>query len=168
MAFENVDTKRLIDALNQCKQGINHSKVDSINSNLKSNSIWVSKSKKNLTSSIDKLVETRYKSLEKEIDNYIEVANYIEKYKTLQQELLSDLTDPNKIKNNIKNGINNMIDSSYNFNKTVLSTKSFTVKGLIDTTKTELENNLKNLTGPQLEKKKAMDELLIKIETLMK
>ena len=53
MAFENIDTKRLIDALTQIKQSINYKKIENINSNLKSNSVWVSKSRDNLTSAIE-------------------------------------------------------------------------------------------------------------------
>ena len=56
MAFENIDTKRLMNALNQTKIDLNYSKIENINNEFKSNSIWVSKSKDNLTSSIDKLI----------------------------------------------------------------------------------------------------------------
>lgn len=168
MAFENIDTKRLIDALSQIKQSINYKKIENINSNLKSNSVWVSKSRDNLTSAIDKLVNTRYKKLEKELENYLEVAQYIDKYKTLQEELKRDLSDQSKIQEAIKNQATNLRESADRLKDVMISTKNLSVKNIVDTTRTELENNLKAMTAKQQEKKEVMTLLLSKIETLMK
>ena len=168
MAFENIDTKRLIDALTQIKQSINYKKIENINSNLKSNSVWVSKSRDNLTSAIDKLVNTRYKKLEKELENYLEVAQYIDKYKTLQEELKRDLSDQSKIQEAIKNQATNLRESADRLKDVMISTKNLSVKNIVDTTRAELENNLKEMTAKQQEKKEVMTLLLSKIETLMK
>lgn len=168
MAFENIDTKRLIDALTQIKQSINYKKIENINSNLKSNSVWVSKSRDNLTSAIDKLVNTRYKKLEKELENYLEVAQYIDKYKTLQEELKRDLSDQSKIQEAIKNQATNLRESADRLKDVMISTKNLSVKNIVDTTRAELENNLKAMTAKQQEKKEVMTLLLSKIETLMK
>lgn len=168
MAFENIDTKRLIDALSQIKQSINYKKIENINSNLKSNSVWVSKSRDNLTSAIDKLVNTRYKKLEKELENYLEVAQYIDKYKTLQEELKRDLSDQSKIQEAIKNQATNLRESADRLKDVMISTKNLSVKNIVDTTRAELENNLKAMTAKQQEKKEVMTLLLSKIETLMK
>ena len=168
MAFENIDTKRLIDALSQIKQSINYKKIENINSNLKSNSVWVSKSRDNLTSAIDKLVNTRYKKLEKELENYLEVAQYIDKYKTLQEELKRDLSDQSKIQETIKNQATNLRESADRLKDVMISTKNLSVKNIVDTTRAELENNLKAMTAKQQEKKEVMTLLLSKIETLMK
>lgn len=168
MAFENIDTKRLIDALSQIKQSINYKKIENINSNLKSNSVWVSKSRDNLTSAIDKLVNTRYKKLEKELENYLEVAQYIDKYKTLQEELKRDLSDQSKIQQTIKNQATNLRESADRLKDVMISTKNLSVKNIVDTTRAELENNLKAMTAKQQEKKEVMTLLLSKIETLMK
>ena len=168
MAFESIDTKRLIDALSQIKQSINYKKIENINSNLKSNSVWVSKSRDNLTSAIDKLVNTRYKKLEKELENYLEVAQYIDKYKTLQEELKRDLSDQSKIQEAIKNQATNLRESADRLKDVMISTKNLSVKNIVDTTRAELENNLKAMTAKQQEKKEVMTLLLSKIETLMK
>ena len=168
MAFENIDTKRLIDALTQIKQSINYKKIENINSNLKSNSVWVSKSRDNLTSAIDKLVNTRYKKLEKELENYLEVAQYIDKYKTLQEELKRDLSDQSKIQEAIKNQATNLRESADRLKDVMISTKNLSVKNIVDTTRAELENNLKAMTAKQQKKKEVMTLLLSKIETLMK
>ena len=168
MAFENIDTKRLIDALSQIKQSINYKKIENINSNLKSNSVWVSKSRDNLTSAIDKLVNTRYKKLEKELENYLEVAQYIDRYKTLQEELKRDLSDQSKIQEAIKNQATNLRESADRLKDVMISTKNLSVKNIVDTTRAELENNLKAMTAKQQEKKEVMTLLLSKIETLMK
>lgn len=168
MAFENIDTKRLIDSLTQIKQSINYKKIENINSNLKSNSVWVSKSRDNLTSAIDKLVNTRYKKLEKELENYLEVAKYIDKYKTLQEELKRDLSDQSKIQEAIKNQATNLRESADRLKDVMISTKNLSVKNIVDTTRAELENNLKAMTAKQQEKKEVMTLLLSKIEALMK
>ena len=168
MAFENIDTKRLIDALTQIKQSINYKKIENINSNLKSNSVWVSKSRDNLTSAIDKLVNTRYKKLEKELENYLEVAQYIDKYKTLQEELKRDLSDQSKIQEAIKNQATNLRESADRLKDVMISTKNLSVKNIVDTTRAELENNLKAMTAKQRETQEVMTLLLSKIETLMK
>lgn len=168
MAFENIDTKRLISSLNDIKQCINYKKIENLNSSLKSSSAWVSRSKDNLTSAIDKLVDTRYKSLVAEIDNYLEVAKYIDKYKTLQEEIKKDLTDQSKLQENIRNSAINFKESADRLKGAMISTKNLSVKDIVDTTRNELQNNLKAMTAAQQERKQLMSDILTKIETLMK
>ena len=168
MAFENIDTKRLISSLNDIKQCINYKKIENLNSSLKSSSAWVSRSKDNLTSAIDKLVDTRYKSLVAEIDNYLEVAKYIDKYKNLQEEIKKDLTDQSKLQENIRNSAINFKESADRLKGAMISTKNLSVKDIVDTTRNELQNNLKEMTAAQQERKQLMSDILTKIETLMK
>ena len=168
MAFENIDTKRLISSLNDIKQCINYKKIENLNSSLKSSSAWVSRSKDNLTSAIDKLVDTRYKSLVAEIDNYLEVAKYIDKYKTLQEEIKKDLTDQSKLQENIRNSAINFKESADRLKGAMIYTKNLSVKDIVDTTRNELQNNLKEMTAAQQERKQLMSDILTKIETLMK
>ena len=168
MAFENIDTKRLISSLNDIKQCINYKKIENLNSSLKSSSAWVSKSKDNLTSAIDKLVDTRYKSLVAEIDNYLEVAKYIDKYKNLQEEIKKDLTDQSKLQENIRNSAINFKESADRLKGAMIYTKNLSVKDIVDTTRNELQNNLKEMTAAQQERKQLMSDILTKIETLMK
>lgn len=168
MAFENIDTKRLISSLNDIKQCINYKKIENLNSSLKSSSAWVSRSKDNLTSAIDKLVDTRYKSLVAEIDNYLEVAKYIDKYKNLQEEIKKDLTDQSKLQENIRNSAINFKESADRLKGAMIYTKNLSVKDIVDTTRNELQNNLKEMTAAQQERKQLMSDILTKIETLMK
>lgn len=168
MAFENIDTKRLISSLNDIKQCINYKKIENLNSSLKSSSAWVSRSKDNLTSAIDKLVDTRYKSLIAEIDNYLEVAKYIDKYKNLQEEIKKDLTDQSKLQENIRNSAINFKESADRLKGAMIYTKNLSVKDIVDTTRNELQNNLKEMTAAQQERKQLMSDILTKIETLMK
>lgn len=167
MAFENIDTKRLMNALNQTKIDLNYSKIENINNEFKSNSIWVSKSKDNLTSSIDKLINERFKKLEAQIDNYIEVTKLIEKYKELEADIKKDISEHNQFAENMKNQVDNLKESANRLRNAVISTKDFSIKNVMELTKTELENNLKTFTQAQADKKRVMAELLTKIETLM-
>ena len=140
MAFENIDTKRLISSLNDIKQCINYKKIENLNSSLKSSSAWVSRSKDNLTSAIDKLVDTRYKSLVAEIDNYLEVAKYIDKYKNLQEEIKKDLTDQSKLQENIRNSAINFKESADRLKGAMIYTKNLSVKDIVDTTRKKTIN----------------------------
>lgn len=167
MAFENIDTKRLMNALNQTKIDLNYSKIENINNEFKSNSIWVSKSKDNLTSSIDKLINERFKKLEAQIDNYIEVTKLIEKYKELEADIKKDISEHTQFAENMKNQVDNLKESADRLRNAVISTKDFSIKNVMELTRTELENNLKTFTQAQADKKRVMAELLTKIETLM-
>ena len=167
MAFENIDTKRLMNALNQTKIDLNYSKIENINNEFKSNSIWVSKSKDNLTSSIDKLINERFKKLEAQIDNYIEVTKLIEKYKELEADIKKDISEHTQFAENMKNQVDNLKESADRLRNAVISTKDFSIKNVMELTRTELDNNLKTFTQAQADKKRVMAELLTKIETLM-
>ena len=167
MAFENIDTKRLMNALNQTKIDLNYSKIENINNEFKSNSIWVSKSKDNLTSSIDKLINERFKKLEAQIDNYIEVTKLIEEYKKLEADIKKDISEHSQFAENMKNQVDNLKESADRLRNAVISTKDFSIKNVMELTRTELDNNLKTFTQAQADKKRVMAELLTKIETLM-
>lgn len=86
MAFENVNVDSLRNALNSCKNAINHSISENLIGNIEESSNWVSSAKHNLNKSLNTLTNERYKSLEQLIDKYLEVTNYIGEYKQLEQE----------------------------------------------------------------------------------
>lgn len=86
MAFENVNVDSLRNALNSCKNAINHSISENLIENIEESSYWVSSAKHNLNKSLNTLTNERYKSLEQLIDKYLEVTNYIGEYKQLEQE----------------------------------------------------------------------------------
>ena len=90
------------------------------------------------------------------------------RYKTLQEELKRDLSDQSKIQEAIKNQATNLRESADRLKDVMISTKNLSVKNIVDTTRAELENNLKAMTAKQQEKKEVMTLLLSKIETLMK
>lgn len=86
MAFENVNVDSLRNALNSCKNSINHTISENLIGNIEESSNWVSSAKHNLNKSLNTLTNERYKSLEQLIDKYLEVTNYIGEYKQLEQE----------------------------------------------------------------------------------
>lgn len=86
MAFENVNVTSLRNALNQCKNSINHSTTDELIESISNTSVWQSSAQNTLKKALTKLDNERYKDLENKIDKYLELVDYIEKYKTLEQE----------------------------------------------------------------------------------
>ncbi len=87
MAFENVDTTSLKNALTSCKNSLKSKKIEELASTI-SSSNWECDAKKNLKSSLDKLAATRYKDLEKKLDDYFNMIPLIEEYKNLDKENL--------------------------------------------------------------------------------
>lgn len=89
MAFESVNVTSLRNALNQCKNTINHSSTTELITSISNTSVWQSSSQKKLKTALTKLENERYKDLENKINKYLEVVSYIERYKELQRENIS-------------------------------------------------------------------------------
>ena len=89
MAFENVNVTSLKNALMQCKNSINYETSKELINSLSNFGIWQSDSQKKLVNAIELLSTDRYNQLEKKIDDYLQVAHYIENYKSLEEENLT-------------------------------------------------------------------------------
>lgn len=85
MAFENVDTVSLRRALTSCKNSLSYKETEKLIGSI-SSSTWACEAKKNLQNSVDKLVNVRYKDLEKKLDDYLSAISSIEEYKSLEKE----------------------------------------------------------------------------------
>lgn len=86
MAFENVNPTSLRNALQSCKNTINHSISDELITSLDNNSVWESDAKKNLSDALETLSHTHYKALEGKIDDYLKATGYIETYQAKERE----------------------------------------------------------------------------------
>lgn len=82
MAFENIDVSSLKSALNSCKNSLNNNISRELKTNVMNSDIWHCDSRKNLKGSLDRL-EGLYGDLNGKIDQYLSLANEIEKYKNL-------------------------------------------------------------------------------------
>lgn len=85
MAFENVDVDSLKSAIISCKNSIKHGTSEELKTKIMNSSIWQCDSKEKLENALMMLTDTRYKDLERKLDEYLEAANHIEKYKNYEQ-----------------------------------------------------------------------------------
>ena len=86
MAFENVDTANLRNALNSCKTSIDDTITRSLINKLSGNNVWDTSSKDKVSEKIKILEEKRYKDLKEKIDKYLNLVPQIEEYQRLAQE----------------------------------------------------------------------------------
>ena len=77
MAFENINTELLKNALNNCINSINYSSSRQI----QGNNVWVCASRDNFKNALEKLINVRYKELEDKLKQYCTLVDQIEKYK---------------------------------------------------------------------------------------
>lgn len=89
MAFENVNTVSLKNSINSCISSINYSSSKQIINDIANNDIWSTSSRDKLSSLLQTLINTRYKDLEKKLQNYLTIADKIEKYQQLANSVSS-------------------------------------------------------------------------------
>lgn len=87
MNFDSVNVASLKNAINSCKSSIDYSKSEQIISDIASNSVWNAKSKENFSKALNKLINEKYKKLEKKLDECMQLAGGIEKHKHETAEL---------------------------------------------------------------------------------
>lgn len=83
MAFEDVDTSSLRNALTACKESINYESTNKLISDISENNVWQTGSKDVLSKALQKLKNKRYKELEDKINNYLSLVTDIETYQSL-------------------------------------------------------------------------------------
>ncbi len=81
MAFENINTELLKNALNNCINSINYSSSRQILDDIQGNNVWVCASRDNFKNALEKLINVRYKELEDKLKQYCTLVDQIEKYK---------------------------------------------------------------------------------------
>mgnify|MGYP004476581583 CR=1 FL=1 len=84
--FDNVDVSSLNNALNQCKNAIDHKRVDELINDISNPSVWKSQSQSKLNDALTKLCNYRYKELEDKIDSYFSIVSYIAEYQEMEKE----------------------------------------------------------------------------------
>lgn len=84
--FDNVDVSNLNNALNQCKNAIDHKRVDELINDISNPSVWKSQSQSKLNDALTKLCNYRYKELEDKIDSYFSIVSYIAEYQEMEKE----------------------------------------------------------------------------------
>lgn len=84
--FDNVDVSSLSNALNQCKNAIDHKRVDELINDISNPSVWKSQSQSKLNDALTKLCNYRYKELEDKIDSYFSIVSYIAEYQEMEKE----------------------------------------------------------------------------------
>lgn len=84
--FDNVDVSSLNNALNQCKNAIDHKRVDELINDISNPSVWKSQSQSKLNDALTKLCNYRYKKLEDKIDSYFSIVSYIAEYQEMEKE----------------------------------------------------------------------------------
>ena len=84
--FDNDDVTSLNNALNQCKNAIDHKRVDELINDISNPSVWKSQSQSKLNDALTKLCNYRYKELEDKIDSYFSIVSYIAEYQEMEKE----------------------------------------------------------------------------------
>ena len=159
MAFENVNVSSLKNSINSCIDSINYSSSKEIIGKISSNNIWQTSSRDNFKRALTKLVDVRYKNLEKKLKDYLKIADMIEEY-----QKLSNNQSASQLKlAQINAQINETSDFIKNYNSTTgnadeLNTKKSNLNKLVaqkesikksingnDTSLATLKSNIENL-----------------------
>lgn len=83
MAFENINTELLKNAINSCISSIDYSSSKQIVTDITNNNIWGTASRDNFKKAMEKLINVRYKDLENKLNEYLKLVEQIEKYKSI-------------------------------------------------------------------------------------
>lgn len=87
MALKDIDVASLRGAINSCLNSLDNSYSTDIASSLASDSIWSGQAKANLKTALETLSTTRYDELKEKLNSYLTVADAIEEYQTLYNEI---------------------------------------------------------------------------------
>ena len=139
MALQDIDVASLRGAINACLNSLDNSYSTEIASSLASDSIWSGQAKNNLKQALETLSTTRYDELKEKLNSYLLVADSIEDYQTLYNDI-SDL----------ESKLSNKRTSLY-YMKNNTSTKS--------NTETNLRNEISSLEADISEKKSTLESL---------
>lgn len=87
MAYENINVNQLRSSIRQCLNSIDYSESKEVLSSIKNNGVWNTASRNTLSTALDKLVDTRYKDLEKTLKAYLKIVDKIEEYQKLSKQI---------------------------------------------------------------------------------
>lgn len=156
MAYENINVNSLRNSIRQCINSLDYSESKEILSSAKNPGVWNTSSRNTLTNALDKLVDNRYKDLEKTLKAYLKIADKIEEYQKMQKQIdtmTSELTSMNNslttAKNNqskIEAAENSESKAAENKNKiNKLNSEISSKKASINTKKNELDKLKKQI-----------------------
>jgi len=152
--FSSVNVSSLRNALNQCKNSINHSSTDSLIDLVSSGNLIQASFKDTLKLGLLKLKNTRYDLLEKEIDKYLSLVDRIEIYKNKEKENLELDAEYSRISPNLyytEERTRNVYDDdgeltvetySVTLTNTTVDSRMKEIKRLIEENKKIMETNL--------------------------
>lgn len=101
MAFENVNVTSLKKALSLCEESINYNTSKTIINNISNPNIWQSDQQPILKEAMEKLINIRYGNLKKKLEDYQIIANYIEEYQKLNEQIQNYTKECNSLKKEI-------------------------------------------------------------------
>ncbi len=159
MAFENVNVSSLKNSINSCIDSINYSSSKEIIGKISSNNIWQASSRDNFKRALTKLVDVRYKNLEKKLKDYLKIADMIEEYQKLSNNQsasqlklaqinaqINETSDFIKNYNNTTGNADELNTKKSNLNKLVAQKESIkkNINGN-DTSLATIKSNIENL-----------------------
>lgn len=135
MAFENINTELLKNALNNCINSINYSSSKQILDDIQGNNVWVCASRDNFKNALEKLINVRYKELEDKLKQYCALVDQIEKYKQVldNNASLQAQLQALDIENNESSTLNEVssINSKINNNDVMLANIKGNIESLL-------------------------------------
>lgn len=159
MAFENVNVSSLKNSINSCIDSINYSSSKEIIEKISSNNIWQASSRDNFKRALTKLVDVRYKNLEKKLKDYLKITDMIEEYQKLSNNQsasqlklaqinaqINETSDFIKNYNNTTGNADELNTKKSNLNKLVAQKESIkkNINGN-DTSLATIKSNIENL-----------------------
>ena len=124
MALKDINVSALRGSLNACFNSINNSYTTDIVTSLSGDSSWSGQAKNNLKTAIDTLTNTRYSELKDKLEEYLSVADTIEEYQTIYNEMieLNEELTSKKTSLNLENNKINKDSTTINTLTTSIST----------------------------------------------
>lgn len=163
MLFENIDAESLKQAINDCINSIDFTSTEQIIENLSNNTVWQSESKQVLSKALKTLVNTRYKELKEYLNECLTIANHIEEYKALGEELETKNAEKTKLQQQLKDigkGIDSpFIQVQFTENETVESSKMPKIE--------ELTNKIKQISSEIETIETSMEEIGTKVSNMV-
>lgn len=148
MAFESVNTTSLRNALNQCKNSINHNTSKELINSISNKNTWESESQENLKRALTALNDVRYSELEETINNYLSIVNDIERYQTLQKTNTSLRQQCNNLQRSLQPSDIRMVTIDGDESLPLTLNKNYTeIKGKISNLQSQISENNNEMTS---------------------
>lgn len=87
MAFENIRVDSLREAINSCRDSIDHERTNQVITSITDANVWNTNSKIVLKDALEFLVNSKYQDLKNKLNAYVDIPGYIDQYNELKQEI---------------------------------------------------------------------------------